>query len=220
MSWYHMHMTNQSGFSNTIAWYNQHAEEYTQKIESSPENELMERFVEKLQRGMTVLDAGCAGGRDTHAFESQGLHPTGLDITESFISIAKKRYPSINFICGSFLDLPFESESFDGIWAHASLLHFESISEVKKSLQEFHRVLKAGGIIHVFVKQQLGETKTEEVSHAYSGEFKRFFRFFSKDEMQKYLEETGFEIIDIQDDHVPKDGRTEIKWVVALGKKV
>ncbi len=212
-------MSHQNGFSTTINWYTKNAKEYTDQIAASTENELLKRFINQFQEGMTVLDAGCAGGRDSHAFDLHGLKPTGIDITESFIKIAQEKYPEIDFVCGSFLELPFSDESFNGVWAHASLLHFEEISDVKRSLREFFRVLKKGGILHVFVKQQLSDAKTEEVAHTYSGEFKRFFRYFTKDEIQQYLLEAGFKILELQDNYVPMDGRKGIKWVVALAKK-
>ncbi|MFA6446401.1 MAG: class I SAM-dependent methyltransferase [Candidatus Paceibacterota bacterium] len=214
-------MTATSGaFKKTIDWYENNAEIYAERIESSPEILLINRFARMLKKGDAVLDAGCAGGRDCRIFKEKGLNPTGLDITKSLIKQAKIKSPEIEFVQGSFLELPFLNDHFDGLWAHASLVHLEKISEAKQSLHEFHRVLKPGGIIHISVKQQLGDKKTEYVSHDYSGEFKRFFRFFTKQEIKSLLENTGFRIVEIQDNYVSPDGRKEIKWIVVFAKKI
>lgn len=212
-------MRNNSGFKKTIDWYEQNAEDYAGKIENSLETALLNRFVSKLKKGAVVLDAGCAGGRDCRIFKDKDLAPIGLDISRQLVKLAAKKNPDIEFKQGSFLSLPFTDNSFDGIWAHASLLHLEKITEVKKSLEEFCRVLKQGGVAHIFVKQQLGNKKTENISHTYSGEFKRFFRFFTKQEIETLLKEAGFRIIDIQDNYTSPDGRKEIKWIVVLAQK-
>lgn len=212
-------MSDKQKFNATISWYNNNAQQYIDQINNSPEKELLNRFVSKLKSGGTILDAGSAGGRDTHIFKLKGFEPIGIDIAQSFVELASKKYPDLTFVYGSFLNLPFEDKYFDGIWAHASLLHFESTEEVEKSLQEFYRVMKLGGILHVFVKQQIGKDSIQEVAHQYSGQFKRFFRFFKKEEINYLLEKSGFKIIDITDNYVPSDGRSGIKWIVALAKK-
>jgi len=47
-------------------------------------------------------------------------------------AIARTTYPEIKFVEGNFLNLPFADQSFDGIWAHASLLHLETVKAVEK----------------------------------------------------------------------------------------
>lgn len=212
-------MTNINGFKETIAWYENNAENYAKKIESSPETTLLDRFTCRLKKDAIILDAGCAGGRDSRIFKDKNFKPIGLDISKSLIKLAKKINPDIEFMQGNFLNLPFPTDTFDGIWAHASLIHFEKITEVDKSLKEFHRVLKPEGVIHIFVKQQLGNEKTKNISHDYSVEFKRFFRFFTKQEIETLLKKTGFKIINIQDNYVSPDGRKNIKWIAVLAQK-
>jgi ubiquinone/menaquinone biosynthesis C-methylase UbiE len=208
-----------SGFKQTIQWYNENAEDYSSKIENSPNIELIERFVNAVGHGVRILDAGCAAGRDCRIFKDKGLVPVGIDLTESLIKLAEQKNQDIEFHIGSFLELPFEDESYDGVWSNASLLHLEKIDDVETALKEFSRVLKFGGHLHIFVKQQLGEEKTTTTAHDYSGEFKRFFRFFTKLEIQRLVENAGFEIIDIEDDYTTPDGRADIKWIAVLARK-
>lgn len=209
-----------SGFKQTIQWYDDNAQDYASKIENSPAIELIQRFINTVGTDSKILDAGCAGGRDCRIFKDRKLMPVGIDLSMSLIEVARKKNPDIEFHHGSFLDLPFEDLSFDGVWSHASLLHLETIEEVQIALKEFYRVLRPGGFLHVFVKQQTGKEKTTTAAHSFSGDFKRFFQFFTKQEMRKLIEEAGFKMIDIQDNYRTPDGRKNIKWVAVLGQKV
>jgi len=208
-----------SDFQSTINWYNANAEQYAQNIEKASNPDLIERFSKKVKVGGRVLDAGCAAGRDSRLLKKQGLEPVGVDLSPSLIKVAKRMSPDIEFLQGNFLHLLYENDSFDGIWAHASLLHFETIKEVKEALTEFYRVLKTGGIIHIYLKQQLGDEKTSVVTDKLSNHQKRFFQWFTKDEVKVLLEEANFEIIDLQDNYVDKAERDEVRWIVALAKK-
>lgn len=208
-----------SNFKQTIKWYDDNAEVYASKIEPSYPNFLINSFTQKVGKNGVILDAGCAGGRDCNLFRQKGLNPVGIDLSKSLVEYAKLKNPNIEFFHGSFLNLPFKDKSFDGVWAHASLLHLEKISEVKKALSEFYRVMKKGAYLHTFVKQQLDDKKTTSASHSFSGDFERFFRFFTKEEFRELLEKAGFEIESIEDNYVTPDGRKEIKWILALSRK-
>lgn len=212
-------MQNKVGFKETLQWYEENADNYANKIIKKQNSFLINRFLELLPKQGTILDAGCAAGRDCQIFKERDFLPTGIDAVESLIKIAKKNNPDIKYIHGDFSDLPFSDSSFDGIWSHASLLHLETIEDVNKALKEFCRVLKNGGIAHIFVKKQLGREKTSHVSQEYSGDFSRFFRWFNKKELTTLLKEAGFEIIRFDDNYVAKDGRKNIKWLAALVKK-
>lgn len=206
------------GFKDTIAWYDANAAQYATNIEKIPSRELLDRFAAAVGKGGKVLDAGCAAGRDCRLLKDRGLVPIGIDLSEPLIEIARNKHPDVEFRQGNILNLPLEDESFDGVWAHASLVHFETTEDVVKALKEFNRVLKLNGIIHVFVKQQSGKEKTSVISDKLSGH-DRFFQWFTKYEVQQLLDKTGFAIIDLQDDYEDPVGRDEVKWVVALAKK-
>ncbi|TAL52767.1 MAG: class I SAM-dependent methyltransferase, partial [Nanoarchaeota archaeon] len=126
------------GFEDTINWYDKNAESYTKAIQNYSSFDELNEFVSLLPKKAIVLDAGCAAGRDAAVMKRGGIKPIGIDLSSNLIKIAKKRYPKIKFIQGNFLKLPFEIGSFDGVWTHASLLHFDSVKDVKKALSEFY----------------------------------------------------------------------------------
>jgi len=58
-----------------------------------------------------VLDAGCGYGRNSIYFHDY----VGVDFSPDFIDMAKKRYPTKNFIQANLKELPFKDKEFD--WA-------------------------------------------------------------------------------------------------------
>ena len=206
------------GFNETIAWYDANADTYSEHIDDFPSHDLLDRFTKEVGQGGNVIDAGCGPGRDTQLLHERGLHVTGLDITPGLLKVAQERHPELTFVEGNFLNLPNKNNTLDGIWAHASLLHLETIRQVKRALKEFHRTLKPNGVLHIFVKQQIGNEKTSVVSDKVSSH-DRFFRWFTGEEIRTMLEEVGFVLNELQDNYPDPCGRNEIKWVWALARK-
>ncbi|MFA5136197.1 MAG: class I SAM-dependent methyltransferase [Patescibacteria group bacterium] len=204
------------GFNDTIQWYNSNAASYASSIQNIPSKDQIDDFISLLPQGALILDAGCASGRDSKIMHEKGKKVIGIDLSTELIKIAKKNNPEIQFVEGNFLHLPFEDDHFDGIWSHASLLHFESIDEVLKSLREFHRVLKTEGVIHIFVKEKKDkkfDVVTDSLSH-----HDRFFQYFTEDEMSEYMKKTGFKIIKLLHTSDP-GGRKEVSWILILARK-
>jgi SAM-dependent methyltransferase len=103
--------------------------------------------------GLTVLDCGCGPGSITQGIAA-AVHPgkvVGIDLGESQIERAKKDaaengVENVNFIVSDCYSLPFEDAAFDCVFSHALLEH---LSDPKKALSEFYRVLKPGGMIGI-----------------------------------------------------------------------
>ena len=164
-----------------------------------------------------MLEAGCAAGRDCKLLADRGLRVVGIDLSKNLLAIAKGKYPEIEFVEGNFLNLPFADQSFNGIWAHASLLHLETIEAVEKALTEFNRVLKPRGLLLVAVKKQMAKEKTSVVSDKISGH-ERFFRWFTLPELKTLLTEAGFTIMTLTEKE-DQAGRGEVTWLMALARK-
>jgi len=90
----------------------------------------------------TLLDGGCAWGYGTRFFKKKCKNTYGIDPNEEFITIARKRYPNINFIVSGLEDTQFESNFFDVIILNDV---FEHVKDEIKSLNEMYRILKPGG---------------------------------------------------------------------------
>lgn len=208
-------------FKDTIKWYDQNAEQYSQSTKTTYSLEAIDKFVNLLPKEAKVLDVGCASGRDSALLTDKGLRVVGIDLSRGLIEIARREHPNITFIQGSFLELPFGKEEFDGVWAHASLVHLETDDDVRKALKEFNKTLKKNGVLHLLVKAQTGKEKTAVVKDSLS-KHDRFFQYFKAYELEKLITETGFKKIYLEQyretDKNPK-GHPEDEWIWILARK-
>ncbi|CAG8478662.1 10920_t:CDS:2 [Paraglomus brasilianum] len=99
---------------------------------------------------MKVLDIGCGvGGPTREICRFTGAHVTGLNNND--YQIARAKYYAAkaglegktDFIKGSFLEIPFEENSFDRVYAIEATCHSPKLESVYK---EAFRVLKPGGL--------------------------------------------------------------------------
>jgi ubiquinone/menaquinone biosynthesis C-methylase UbiE len=206
------------GLKDTIKWYDDNAVKYAKASRNLGFVSAINKFSSYLPKGARVLDAGCGSGRDSGILKTKGFNVTGLDISKGLLEVARKDYPEISFIYGDLLKLPFPQNSFDGICAQASLVHLETIEDTQTAIKEFHKVLKNGGIVQIFVKEQTKDNKTEVVSDKISNH-DRFFQYYKKEEIIKLLEVYGFTIIHAENNIEDPAGRKEIKWIWIIAKK-
>ena len=102
---------------------------------------------------MKVLDCGCGPGIITCDIADRipNGRVVGIDADESQVALASRNaearsIPNVEFRSANVYDLPFPSDSFDSIFLHAVLEHLRNPN---KAVEEFHRLLKAGGILGV-----------------------------------------------------------------------
>jgi ubiquinone/menaquinone biosynthesis C-methylase UbiE len=209
------------GFSDTIEWYDDNAKHYAGVNSGIADLDQIEEFSKLIPKHGTVLDAGCAAGRDCQLFANKGFKVTGVDVSKGLLEIARRSVPEANFIFANFLKLPFEDESFNGVWAHQSLLHLETQEDVKDALREFWRVLKPNGTLLVLVKAQTGNSKTAIVSDSFS-KHDRFFQYFSTDEVASLLSGSDFKnsrISTYREIDKNKNGRPDVNLILAISNK-
>ena len=147
---------------------------------------------------------------------------TGLDLSKGMIEYAQDKYPDLDFVHGDMMEMPFEKDSYDGIWAHGVLFHLETLEEVKAALKEFDRVLKHNGILHLLVKLQKDDEKVKIFSDNEHGD-PRIYRFFEKEELDNLLKDAGFETVihEIYEENERNpEGRHDVTWLHSLSRKV
>jgi SAM-dependent methyltransferase len=91
--------------------------------------------------GQTLLDVGSGTGYFSRRFAESGLRVTGIDPAPDMIRYAQTRGDNVEYIEGSALQLPFESQSFDFCAAVTSLCF---VPEPEKALAEMWRVSRYG----------------------------------------------------------------------------
>jgi MPBQ/MSBQ methyltransferase len=98
---------------------------------------------------MHILDVGCGiGGSTRRLARETGCRVTGIDLSEEYIDTARRLTELMNmqdrvdFHATSALELPFDDDTFDGVW---SLQMNMNVEDKLGWLKETYRVLKPGG---------------------------------------------------------------------------
>jgi len=65
-------------------------------------------------------------------FHDKGAVVTGVDISKGLLREAALRSEGIVFVEGDITAMVFADSSYDGVWSHASLVHLETVEDVKK----------------------------------------------------------------------------------------
>jgi SAM-dependent methyltransferase len=95
--------------------------------------------------GLRLLDLGCGPGRDLLALRQAGHFPVGLDGCHEFVTMARE-HSGCEVLEQSFFALSLPAESFDGVFANASLFHVPRAT-LPRVLSELRSCLVAGGAL-------------------------------------------------------------------------
>lgn len=135
--------------SQTIGYYDSHAEEFVSSTVSADMGPLLSSFLALIPKGGRVLDWGCGSGRDTLSMMRAGYDVVPVDLSESMAD-ATEALTGLEVRRESFSDFD-DRDAFDGIWASASLLHAGS-GELPGLLARAVGALRLGGILYVSFK--------------------------------------------------------------------
>lgn len=121
---------------------------------------MVRHFIEQLEGTGTaqVLDAGCGGGRMITYLRSidDALALTGLDLSPAMLEQARAVHPNVVFVEGDLAALPFADGRFHGVLAWYSIIHMPPHA-LAGVLDEFHRVLRPGGVVLLGYQAGTGE---------------------------------------------------------------
>ena len=100
-----------------------------------------------LLQNMRVLDIGCGAGRCSRFLRSLGNEVHGVDCNPRMIAQAVTHDPAGNYQLVDQIKtkLPFEDQSFDGLFSSWMLLEMGDTDQILNLLRECKRVLKPGG---------------------------------------------------------------------------
>jgi ubiquinone/menaquinone biosynthesis C-methylase UbiE len=110
---------------------------------------IMERIDREasILKGKHLLEIGCGMGYDSLEFLKRGVRVTATDLTPNAVAITRRHFEVENVQAEAIqtanaLDLPFEADTFDAVWANG-VLH--ATGDTRRAIQEARRVLKPGG---------------------------------------------------------------------------
>ncbi len=100
-----------------------------------------------VSKGDRVLDACCGTGDLAVAARKAGAgEVVGLDFSEPMLERARRKDPSLEWIQGDLLELPFEDGSFDAATVGFGV---RNVADLERGLAELRRVLKPGGRVGI-----------------------------------------------------------------------
>ena len=185
--------------------YNLVAKEYADKFLSELEHKpfdiaYLKHFYEVNQFQGKFVDLGCGPGQTTKFLYDCGCRDiTGLDLAPKMIDIARETFPSIEFLAGDMLNLPFANGSVGAILAFYAIVNLP-LAAIDLAFKEMFRVLKETGQIffsfHVSTHTD-GTNETVELKEFLNEQMDIVFYFYQVDDIVRLLQQQHFEIIDV-----------------------
>lgn len=205
-----------------------------------------EIYKELVKEGDVILDMGCGNGRLLKTLHPRKIDYKGIDISKGILkqaqeNFAYRRYVEVDgeksvvtkgtdysFKQGSYNDIPYKDEEFDGVVSVAAFHHLPGKKLRLDALREIERVLKDGGFF-AFSVWNLFQPRWRKLvwksflpSHRKEYEFgdcfvswknsgvERYYHAFTPWEMRKLLKESGLVLVD--EIYVTKKGRVKSWW--------
>jgi ubiquinone/menaquinone biosynthesis C-methylase UbiE len=175
--------------SQAAAVYGKIARKYFETF-SNP-SDYISSFLRMVKKCGTILDAGCGPGVDSAYMNEKGFHVIGMDFSKDMISLAKSKFPLIDFREGDSRNSGFCNEYFDGILA-SYLLNYIPKRDISKTLQEFHRIMRANAPLYVAVQE--GPSQEIYEPEPLKPDEKLFVNVFSREEIIDGLDMARFSI--------------------------
>ena len=133
----------------TLNYYKQNAQSFFDNTFDKPMQDIYVHFLPRLPSKGHILDAGCGSGRDTKAFLELGFHVSAFDASKEMVALATSfvKQPVIHTDFNAFQS----DNTFDGIWAAASLLHLP-YKELADTINTLSQYLKKDGYFYASFK--------------------------------------------------------------------
>lgn len=175
-------------YNNIAEWFDNH------RSRDFFEKPYFDKVISLLEPHAKILDIGCGMGEPiAEYFIKQGFQVTGIDGSEKLIQLAKKRFPTTQFIVQDMRTLAL-NEKFNCLIAWHSFFHLNK-EEQKKMFDIFAAHIKQNGIL-IFTS---GPDAGEEWSN--NGGELLYHASLSAEEYQLLLKQHHFKLLT----HMKKD---------------
>lgn len=182
---------------NTQSSYDQVAAEYAEKFKDEMDHKPFDRdCLDRLAREVghlgPICDLGCGPGQIARYLHRQGVNTLGVDLSARMVEEAQRLNPEVHFHQGDMLSLPDADNSWGGIAAFYCILHIPG-EKVVEALREMKRVLKPGGLL--LITFHIGN-EIKHLEEWWEKPVNLDFAFFQPEEMEKWLKDAGFELVE------------------------
>ena len=178
-------MHNQAAYDQIAGLY---AARQAERDRSFPD--LRAAFAERLPRVADIADLGCGPAGAGALFARAGHRVTGIDRSAGMLAYAARVLPG-RAIRADLRCLPVASQSIDGIWCCAALLHVPQ-DQTTAALREMRRILRPGGCLALVTAAGQG-TRLEPVPYAPGEE--RWFFYREPAELDEQVRGAGLQVV-------------------------
>jgi SAM-dependent methyltransferase len=193
----------------TLDHYDSNAEAFWEGTRDHDVSQNRAALVDQLRGSppFRILDFGCGPGRDLAAFAAMGHEAVGLDGCLAFVAMARQ-HSGCEVLHQDFLALDLPGESFDGIFANASLFHIPS-TDLPRVLRELLVALRPHGVL-------VASNPRGDGREGWSGG--RYGCYFDLERWRGLFTTTGFD--DVSHYYRPKGKpRAEQPWLVTIWRR-
>lgn len=193
--------------NSSVDYYNSHAEAFIDSSINADVSLLYNEFEKLLKDGSYILDLGCGSGRDSKHFLENGYKVLSADPSEemckqtfllTYNDVVQQSAEELKYV-----------ETFDAVWACASLLHVAQ-DDMKGTLEKVFASLKPEGILYASWKYGFDERLLDDG---------RLYSDFTEEMLNDLLQEfAGIEILKMwMTDDVRENNTT--RWINVLVRK-
>ncbi|EKY26713.1 class I SAM-dependent DNA methyltransferase [Clostridium celatum] len=189
----------------TVDFYNSNSKSYVESTLDIDMSHLYSDFLSEIPSGGAILDLGCGSGRDSKVFIDKGYKITAVDGSKELAKLAS-RVIGQEVIVSKFEDLRL-TESYDGIWACASLLHVNR-SNIVDVIKNISCNLNRDGVFYMSFKYGNNE---------YIDDKGRYFNCYTKESFEEMIKNIPELIIrKIYKSGDTLGGRSNLEWLNVL----
>jgi SAM-dependent methyltransferase len=190
----------------TLDFYDVEAVSYASRGQAHREDRLAD-FAKRLPAGGRILELGCGAGQDSQALLEKGFDVTPTDGSPKLAELAAKRLGRAVEVL-LFEDIA-HREAFDGIWAHACLLHVPR-DALAPIIERIHAALRPNGVFYASFKAGNAEGRDR---------FGRYFNYPSPQWLRSAYAIADWRALDITEAMGGGYDREPTAWLHALATK-
>lgn len=195
--------------ATTLAHYDRSAERFRERTWDHDVRQNIAALLRHIEgpAPWQILDFGCGPGRDLLEFKRLGHQPTGLEGSPALAAMAREA-SGCTVLEQDFLALDLPAESFDGVYANASLFHVPA-QELARVLSQLRDSLKPHGVL--FCSNPLGHDE-----EGWQGE--RYGAWHELATWQRHMGNAGF--LELEHYYRPEGlPRAQQNWLATVWRK-
>lgn len=191
----------------SINYYNNNAKDFINNTFHVSMEALIREFLFFVPDGGKILDLGCGSGRDSLYFMNNGYDIFAIDGSEEMVAHTKK-YIGDRVQLATFESYNTE-QTFDGIWALASLLHVDR-ENIEGIIRKYSSLLNDKGVFFMSFKNR-------EEDYRKDG---RFFTCFTEDGLVGLIGDIqDIELVKVMHTVDVREDRPDEKWISVIVRR-